>query len=146
MFDPYSWEDVRRIMPRVQIAASCLEVGDHEREGLLLDLGPRGARLEQPYVGGRTPEEVYLEMIVPEMGEIIVAKGEPCFDQIRPATITSGPAGPFGLIRRTGYRIVAAASRDLRLLREFVMELRRSQRAENGICDELLSAACYSRG
>jgi hypothetical protein len=146
MLDPYAWQDVRRIAPRVQIAASCLEVGEKEREGLLIDLSPRGARLEQPYVGGATPDEVYLEMIIPELGEIVVAKGEPCFDHVRPSTVRTGPAGPFGLIRRTGYRIVAAASRDLRLLREFVMELRRTQRAELGICDELMASSCYARG
>jgi len=145
MREPYGWHDVRRTAPRVHVAAACLEVGDdREHQGLVIDLSPLGARLERPYTGGPTPSDVYLEIIVPEIEEIIVARGEPCFDVVRPSLIAS--AGPFGLVRRTGYRIVEAAARDLRMLREFVFELRRARRAEDGIFDELLSAACYARG
>ena len=145
MREPYGWHDVRRTDPRVHVAATCLEVGDdREHQGLVVDLSPRGARLERPFFGGRSPSEVYLEIIVPEIEEIIVARGEPCFDVVRPATIAA--AGPLGLVRRTGYRIVEACARDLRMLREFVFELRRARRAEDGMFDELLDASCYARG
>ena len=145
MREPYGWQDVRRTAPRVHVAATCLEVGDdREHHGLIVDLSPRGARLERPFFGGPTPSEVYLEIIMPDLGEIFVARGEPCFDTVRPATVAA--AGPLGLVRRTGYRIIEAAARDLRMLREFVYELRRAQRAEDGIYDELLTASCYARG
>jgi hypothetical protein len=145
MREPYAWLDFRRTAPRVHVAAACLEVDDRrEAQGLVIDLSPLGARLERPFFGGRTPSEVYLEIIVPELEEIVVARGEPCFDVVRPATIAA--AGPLGLVRRTGYRIVEAAARDLRMLREFVFELRRAQRAEDGIFDELAAASCYARG
>jgi hypothetical protein len=147
MREPYGWQDIRRTAPRVHVAASCLEVGDHrEHEGLVVDLSPRGARLERPFLGGPTPTDVYLEIIIPELEEIVVARGEPCFDVVRPSLLPSAASGPFGLVRRTGYRIVAAAARDLRMLREFVFELRRARRAEDGIVDELLSASCYAHG
>jgi hypothetical protein len=32
------------------------------------------------------------------------------------------------------------------MLREFVFELRRARRAEDGMFDELLTASCYARG
>ena len=145
MREPYGWQDVRRTSPRVHVAAMCLEVSDdREHQGLVVDLSPRGARLERPFFGGRTPSEVYLEIIVPEIEEIIVARAEPSFDMVRPATIAA--AGPLGLVRRTGYRIVEACARDLRMLREFVFELRRSRRADDGMFDELLDASCYARG
>lgn len=145
MRDPYGWHDVRRTAPRVHVAAACLEVGEvEEHEGLVIDLSPTGARLERPYCGGPTPSEVYLEIVIPELGDIFIARGEPCFDVVRPSLVAA--AGPFGLVRRTGYRIVEAAARDLRLLRDFVFELRRARRAEDGIVDELLAATCYARG
>jgi hypothetical protein len=54
------------------------------------------------------------------------AKADACFDVVVPA---AGPAGgALGLVRRTGYRIVAAASRDLRLLEELVIETDRVNR------------------
>jgi hypothetical protein len=141
---PYDWHDFRRVAPRVHVAASCLEVEDHrERTGLVVDLSPRGARLERPYIGGPTPSEVYLEIIVPEIDEIIVARGEPCFDEVR-APLLASLGGPLGMIRRTGYRIVDACTRDLRLLKEFVFELRRLRRHEDGVFDELLTASCYA--
>ena len=143
MREPYAWHDVRRTAPRVHVAASCLEVGDdREHHGLVIDLAPRGARLERPFFGGPTPREVYLEIIVPEIEEIVVARGEPCFDVVRPATVAR--AGAIGLVRRTGYRIVEACARDLRMLREFVYELRRLRRHEDGVFDELMDASCYS--
>jgi hypothetical protein len=145
MRDPYGWQDIRRTDPRVHVAAACLEVDDRrEHQGLIVDLAPRGVRLERPYHGGPTPTDVYLEILIPELGDVVIARAAPTFDLVRDALVPA--AGPFGLVRRTGYRIVEAAARDLRLLRDFVFELRRARRAEDGVYDELLDASCYARG
>ena len=54
--------------------------------------------------------------------------------------------GPFGLIRRTGYRIALAAARDLRLLRDYVWDTHNAQRARDADIADLAFASCYSRG
>jgi hypothetical protein len=123
--DPSAWMDARRIDPRVDVEAFCSELlAREERPALIVDLSPFGARLERPYLGGPTPREIDLELEVPEVDEVIWARGEVCFDvvtQAAPGTF----GGPFGLVRRTGLRLVRAAARDLRLLRDAVFELRR---------------------
>ena len=51
---------------------------------------------------------VQLEFELPEVDEIVWAKGEVCFDRLRPSA--TGP------VRSTGIRLVAAATRHLRML------------------------------
>lgn len=122
--DPYGWNDVRRLDPRIDVEAFCSELlPRHERPALVVDLSPVGARIERPYVGGPTPREIDLELEVPEVDEVIRARGEVCFDLITQAP--RGQGGPLGLLRTTGLRLVQAAARDLRLLRDCVFELRR---------------------
>jgi hypothetical protein len=53
-----------------------------------------------------------------------------------------GSRGQVGLVRTTGIRL-AAAARDLRVLREYVHETRR---ARDSVEDLVVSAACYLRG
>jgi len=72
-----------------------------------------GLRIERPYVGGPTRREVQLEIEVPDRRDH-VAKGDVCSDVLVPSRTSAG--GPMGLIRRTGYRLVTAATRDLRML------------------------------
>jgi hypothetical protein len=132
-----------RIQPRVPVEALCTElVQGAERPGLVVDLSPEGLRIERPYVGGRTPKEIRLELEVPEIDEVIWANAAVCFDQIRPAP-KGVHGGPFGFLRTTGLRIIGAATRDLRMLRDCVHELRRGVVAEEQM---LLNAACYLRG
>lgn len=92
-------------------------VDGREASGLIVELSPVGVRLERPYLGGPTLREVPLQLEIPEIDEVIWARGEACFDQL---VQTRSPRG--GLIRRTGYRIALAARRDLRLLEEYVIE------------------------
>ncbi|HVV84619.1 MAG TPA: PilZ domain-containing protein [Kofleriaceae bacterium] len=141
--DPYGWTDARRIDPRVDVETFCSELlPREERPAMVVDLSPLGARLERPYLGGPTPREIDLELEVPEIDEVIWARGEVCFDlvtQAKPGT----RGGPFGLLRTTGVRLVRAASRDLRLLRDCVFELRRARwlsECEIDIVDEELLA------
>lgn len=138
------WADLR-LMPRIDVETFCSELVDgRDRPGIVVDLSPEGARLERPYAGGPTPREIVLELEVPEMDEVIWARGEVCFDQVRQAP--AGRGGPLGLLRTTGIRLVAAACRDLRMLRECVIETHRMRLARDRADEALLDAACYARG
>jgi hypothetical protein len=147
MRNPYAWLDARRLAPRVDVETFCSEVvGSRDHPGLVIDLSAEGARLERPYAGGGSPREIVLELEVPEVDEIIWVRGEVCFDQLRQAP--AGQGGPMGLLRTTGLRLVSAAARDLRMLRDCVFELYRSRhRPEHEEPSAaLVDAACYARG
>lgn len=140
-----SWADLRRLMPRIDVETFCSElVGGRDRPGLVVDLSPEGARLERPYLGGPTPREIVLELEVPEIDEVIWARGEVCFDQVRQAP--RGQGGPLGLLRTTGIRLVSAAMRDLRMLRECVIETHRARQKVERVDEFVIDAACYARG
>src|SRR5262245_60226754 len=129
--------DVRRSSPRIETEAMCWEVvGERETSALCVDLSTRGARVERPFVGGRIEHEVPLPLEVPGIDEVMWARGDVVFDQLLPVK----GAGPFGLLRRTGYRVAIAAARDLRLLRDFIYA--RIEVEESS----LMLASCYARG
>jgi hypothetical protein len=133
--------DPRRTSPRIDIEALCWEVvGEREVSSLVVDLSIEGARLERPYVGGRIEREVPLQLEVPGIDEVMWARGDVVFDRLVPSRASGGP---FGLVRRTGYRLAVAAARDLRLLRDYVYEMYRARRASE---HELELASCYLRG
>jgi hypothetical protein len=135
--------DLRRVSPRIDVEALCWEViGDRERSALLVDVSTEGARVERPYIGGRIEYEVPLQIEVPGIDEVMWARGDVMFDKVVPAKANGGP---FGLIRRTGYRIAIAAQRDLRLLRDYVWDMHNYRTARADI-DDLALAACYMRG
>lgn len=103
-----------RTDPRIEVDAMCWELIDgREASALVVDLSPYGARIERPFVGGAMSHSVPLQLEVPGFDEVMWARAAPTFDQV----LQRGR----GLVRRTGYRIVAAAQRDLRMLREYVM-------------------------
>jgi len=132
--------EFRRESPRIDVEALCWELVDgQEASALAVDLSSTGLRIERPYVGGPTRRDVPLQLEVPGIDEVMWARGDACFDIVVPSK-TRG--GALGLIRRTGYRIVLAAQRDLRLLREFVVETHRARRVD----DHLAFASCYLRG
>ena len=107
--------------------ALCWEMfDDSENSALVVDLSTEGARVERPYTGNRLQREVPLQLEVPGLDEVMWAKGCVMFDTL--VSSKSPSAGPFGLLRRTGYRIVLAAQRDLRSLREYVFETHRAIR------------------
>ncbi len=107
--------------PRVPVDAMCSEVvAEREHYGLVTDLSESGLRLERP-LRGRQPERiVQLEFELPDADEIIWAKGEICFDHLRNA--------PAGALRTSGVRLVAAATRHLRMLRDWVVAAREARR------------------
>jgi hypothetical protein len=136
--------DLRRVSPRIDVEALCWEViGDRERSALLVDVSTEGARVERPYIGGRIDSVVPLQIEVPGIDEVMWARGDVVFDKLVPAKVNGGP---FGLIRRTGYRIAIAAARDLRLLRDYVWDMHHALRARDSELDDLALASCYARG
>jgi hypothetical protein len=148
MRDRHAWMDFRRLGPRVGVETFCSElVGGVQRPGLVVELSADGLRIERPYIGGRRPPEVAIELEVPAIDEVIWARAAVCFDRIRQAP-PGLRAGPLGLLRTTGLRIIGAAARDLRLLRDAVVALHRARDAELGddAIDDLLAASCYARG
>jgi hypothetical protein len=110
-----------RVLPRISVEKLASEVvNDREQLGLIMDLSPDGLRLERRFFGRRDSPILQLEFELPEVDEIVWAKGEVRFDRLRPS-----PNGP---VRSTGVRLVAAASRHLRLLKDWVMAAAEAQR------------------
>jgi hypothetical protein len=119
--------ELRRESPRIDVETLCWELIDgRETSGLAVDLSANGLCLERPYAGGPTRREVPLQLEIPGIDEVMWARGDACFDVVVASRGVNG--GPLGLVRRTGYRIVAA-QRDLRRLREVVTETDRARLA-----------------
>ena len=137
MSEPAATREFRRESPRVRIEALCWELshgsaGD-ETSGIAVDLSSLGLRLERPYTGGPTRHAVGLQIEVPGIDEVMWARADACFDVVVPRA--GAPGGALGLVRRTGYRITAAANRDLRMLKEFVIETDRVSRRQLAASD-----------
>jgi hypothetical protein len=118
---PYMRETIiaGRSQPRIAMNAPvmCSEiVADKEQFAFVVDISEQGLRLERPLRGRAESRIVQLELELPEVDEIIWAKGEICFDRLRPAF----EAGVPGAVRMSGVRLVAAAGRHLRMLRDYV--------------------------
>jgi hypothetical protein len=109
--DPF----LARRRPRIPVEALCSEVvAEREHYGLIVDLSEDGVRLQRPLRGRNESRIVQLEFELPDADEIIWAKGEICFDQLWRGDAVA-PS-----LRTSGVRLVAAASRHLRLLRDWV--------------------------
>jgi hypothetical protein len=105
-----------RSQPRVAVESLCTEVvAEREQLGMVVDLSAGGLRLQRPLRGRAEGRIIQLEFELPEVDEIVWASGEICFDQLWRVPSTSGP------LRTSGVRLVAAASRHLKMLRDYVM-------------------------
>jgi hypothetical protein len=114
---------LRRLTPRIPTETLCAELtGDQERYGLIVDLSKDGLRIQRPLAGGRSGPIVQLEFEIPGVDEIVWAKGAVCFNQLWRTRHS-----PTGSVQTTGYRLVAAAQRHLRMLRDYVFETHRAQ-------------------
>jgi len=131
----------KRLDPRIPVETLCSEVIDErEHYGVLVELSPNGVRLERPIGGRREGRIVQLEFELPDADEIIWAKGEVCFDRYRPSEGATA-------VRSTGVRLVAAASRHLRMLREWVAATVEAQRrARQDDIAGMLALASHWRG
>ncbi len=119
----------RRAGLRVVAGGLCNELADEDEQlGLLLDVSETGLRIERPHrvMGSRGKERVVqLEFEHPAVDELIWAKGVIRFDRLEPVRDETFVTR----VRRTsGVEIVAAAAKHLRLLREFVLDMRTDQR------------------
>lgn len=153
--------DPRRVGPRIPMDALCAELqGGGFRHALVVDLSEDGLRIERPFGGPRTPDrtvpardryriipddpvgprQLQLELEIPGVDEVGWAAAEVCFDEVRRA------AGGAGIVRTTGLRLVSAAQRHRRILREYVLETWHELRREADIGAYLASASCYLRG
>jgi hypothetical protein len=117
----YSTGLLRRLAPRIPTETLCSElVADREQYALIVDVSEEGLRMQRPLGRRRDGRVVRLEFELPGVDEIIWAKGEICFDQMWRASVA-----PSGAVWTTGVRVVAAAQKHLRLMRDWVHEQRR---------------------
>ncbi len=112
--------DPRRHGPRVAVDGWCGVVTHHDlRHATVLELSETGIRLERvfdPAVAART---VALELELPGIDEIIWARADVAFARLTPLGGTHASGQP-RFRCRAGLRIADAATRHLRLLRDFV--------------------------
>jgi len=131
--------DPRRDGPRVPVESLCTELtGGAFRHALVVDMSEDGLRIQRP-IGGPRTRSLQLEIEIPGVDEIGWASAQVCFDEVR-------PAGGGGIVRTSGLRLVAAAQRHRRILREYVHDVWRELRREADMGAYLLDASCYLRG
>lgn len=128
----------RRECRRVPVGALCsLLHHDCERHAIVVDISANGLRIQRP-LGGPGGRTLQLEFEVPSVDEIVWAKGEICFDEIWRVP-PSYETGFSGILRTSGIRLIAAAERHKRLLRDYVIErarkLRRSKMRLPGVTE-----------
>lgn len=130
MQDVHAFTDPRRRAPRVGVDAVCWD--ERGREALIVDLSPEGLKLERPFLRPWMDDRIQLEIELPEIDEVVWIGGQVCFDRRWRNT------------QSTGVRVVAAAARDLRRIRDFVLERAAQLRAATTF--DLSLAGCYARG
>lgn len=121
------FNDPRRLGPRITVDGLCGVVGKRDLvPAAMVDLSSMGLRLERPFDPAAAARTVQLEIELPGVDEILWATGHVTFAHLSPL----GGVHPDGQPRlwcRAGIQIDAAAGRDLRLLREYVIETRRAR-------------------
>ncbi len=146
MFGAYAANPRNREFPRVPVEVFCTELsGEAARHAIAVDLSVDGLRIQRP-VGGRTPRELQIEFEIPQVDEVVWARGAIRFDEVWrvPPTVVGGRSG---VVRTSGIQLVAAADRHRRLLREFVMDTWLERQALlAGDDDWAMRASCYMRG
>lgn len=131
----------RRFSPRIGVESLCTELQDEQaRHAIVTDLSTEGLRIQRP-LGGRHGRTIPIEFEIPEVDEVMWALGTVCFDEVKPAAPGS-PIAVAGMVRSTGIRLVCAAERHKRILREYVMDYWRELEAPI----DMMSASCYMRG
>jgi len=142
--------DPRRSSPRIGTQALAWEIqGERELSSLVVDLSAEGARLERPYIprskwdvalelgpagpsmwtpGMQHDGVIPLQLELPEVDEVLWARGDVVFDELVPV---KSQGGPFGLMRRTGLHLSLGATRDMRLLKDWIYEMHHRQRVAN---------------
>jgi hypothetical protein len=118
-----------RALPRLPVEKLAREVcSDKKQLGLVVDLSTTGLRLETHSLARRESPILQLEFTIPEVDEIAWACGQVCFDRLHP-----------NMVRTTGIRILTAANRHLRMLRDWVMSAIEASERDNPI----MAASCW---
>jgi len=98
------------------------------RHAALVELSSIGLRLERPFDAATASRTIQLEIELPDIDEILWARGHVTFAHLSPMG-GYHPSGQPRLWCRAGIQIEVAAGRDLRILREYVIETRRARLA-----------------
>ncbi len=141
---------MRRDAPRIAVEAFCSDhTGDRESHALIVDMSEEGIRLQRPLVGRPRSRVLQLEFELPDLDELIWAKGEVCFDEIWRVPPKWESTKLSGVVRTTGVRLAAATSRHKRMLREYVNDTWLATQPAQVVdphLELLMSASCYRRG
>lgn len=121
--------DTRRLAPRIAVDGLCGVVADDElRPAAMRDLSAIGLRLERPFDPKTARPVVQLEIELPGIDEIVWARGVVSFALLTPMPGRTASGQP-RFWCRAGLRLAGVCQRERRLLRDYVLETRRAQRA-----------------
>jgi hypothetical protein len=106
-------------------------VAERQLLGVIRDVSEHGLRVQRLLRRSANPGGiVQLEFELPGTNEVIWAKGETCFDALWQVPVERGTQAILRPVRTSGVRLVAAATKHLRLIRDYVRALRDAQAAE----------------
>ena len=121
------WES-RRLAPRIAVEGLCGVVATRDlRHAAMVELSAIGLRIELPFDRREACRIVQLEIELPELDEIVWARGHVTFAHLSPMGGYDAEGQP-RLWCRAGIAIETAARRDRTMLRDYVIETRRSRR------------------
>ncbi|MDX2093190.1 MAG: PilZ domain-containing protein [Kofleriaceae bacterium] len=123
--------DPRRIAPRITVDGLCGVVANdnHLRHASMIDLSAIGLQLESLFDPKAASRVVQLEIELPEIDEVIWARGEVTRARLTPMPGRRTPEGQPRFWCRAGLRLAGVAQRERRLLRDYVIETRAARRA-----------------
>lgn len=123
------FNDPRRLGPRITLDGLCGVVTDRDlRHAAMVDLSSMGMRLERPFDPATASRTVQLEIELPGIDDIFWARGHVTFAHLSPMGGLHANGQP-RFWCRAGIQIDAATGRDMRMLREYVIETRRARLA-----------------
>jgi hypothetical protein len=121
--------DPRRLAPRITVDGLCGVVAERELQpASLVELSSIGLRIELPFDRTYARDTLQLEIELPGVDEIVWARGRVTFAHLSPMGGRYADGEP-RFWCRAGVSIEAAAGRERRMLRDYVMETRRAKRA-----------------
>ena len=121
--------DPRRLAPRIPVDGLCGVVAKQDlRHAAMIELSAIGLRIELPFDRAAASRTLQLEIELPGVDEIIWARGLVTYAHLSPMGGRHADGQP-RLWCRAGIHLDAAAWRDRRLLRDYVIESRRRRRS-----------------
>ncbi|MGE5183426.1 MAG: PilZ domain-containing protein [Acidobacteriota bacterium] len=127
-----SFLDPRRLAPRIAVDGLCGVVAkDDLRHAAMVELSAIGLRIELPFDRRAATRTIQLEIELPGIDEIVWARGHVTYAHLSPLGGIDGEGQP-RLWCRAGIHLEAAAWRDRRMLRDYVLETRRARATRPG--------------